>query len=209
MTDNQNELKALRYDIIKFMGAKRYMHTLGVERAAVRLGSYFDIYDLYELSSAALLHDIAKEMDTDTQLSLIRQSGIILTDEDIKTPTVLHSLAAPGALQKFFPGYATDKILSSVFAHTVAKADMSIFDAIIFIADFIEDGREYTACKQIAKELYSALENAEKEDRDEVLRTYLLKIIDFTIEYLNNRNMMLNSRLLVAKNDLLSKKLQV
>ena len=77
------------------------------------------------------------------------------------------------------------------------------------MGDFIEDGREYAVCREMGESLYLSLDNASAQNRKEVLKSYLLKIIDFTIEYLNKRGMAVNSRLLVAKKDIIANNLHV
>ena len=67
----------MRYDFDKLYKAvasrlseKRYMHTLGVEKAAIRLSErLMPECDAEEMRAAALLHDITKEMDLAEQIS--------------------------------------------------------------------------------------------------------------------------------------------
>ena len=83
---------------------------------------------------------------------------------------------------------------------------MSVFDEIIFIADFVEDGREYAACKEIRNLLFSRLSAA--ESREECLKTLhlmVVEVIDFTFKYLEERGKSVNGRMILAKKAVLAK----
>ena len=83
---------------------------------------------------------------------------------------------------------------------------MSVFDEIIFIADFVEDGREYEACIAIRNSLFLRLSTAEsKEDRLKILHLMVIEVIDFTFKYLEERGKSVNSRMVLAKKAVLAK----
>lgn len=146
------KIEELRLAVSSRMSEKRFVHTLGVERLAARLGELIIPDCVEELRAAALLHDIAKELPKEELLSLISGAGGI-TDEDLKSPPLYHAFAAPEVIKRDFPQFATPNVLSATFNHTTGAPDMSLFDEIIFISDFAEEGREYPACREIAKKL--------------------------------------------------------
>ena len=155
---SSKELSTLREKVRLSLSEKRFLHTLGVEKAARKIAEFClpDMKD--ELSVAALLHDIAKEYDTEALLRFIDEDGIILSDVDRLTAAALHSYAAPCVIKKYFPEYATKEILNACRNHTLGSADMSLFEEIIFIADYIEDGRSYDSCINVRDKLYSSFE---------------------------------------------------
>ena len=131
----ENELQTLRSNVAKALSEKRFMHSLGVKRAAIEIGKHCLPSKLNELSAAALLHDIAKELPKEEQLYAMRRCGYELTDEDYSSEALYHSFAAPYIIKERYASFATDDILSSVFMHTSGGDSMTVFDEIIFIAD--------------------------------------------------------------------------
>ena len=144
---------ALRQQVETRMSEKRFRHTLGVEKLSAWLGGLVMPDKVSELRCAALLHDIAKELSFEELTALLNASDMNITDEDRETPTVFHAFAAPVVIKRDFPEFATEDILSATFNHTTGAPDMSLFDEIIFISDFAEEGREYPACREILKRL--------------------------------------------------------
>ena len=147
-------LFTLRGEIQTLLSHARYLHTLGVERAALEIGKHCLSDKLSDLSAAALLHDIAKEIPVDAQLKLMHESGIAFTEEDYRSESLYHAFCAPQIVKEKFPSFATEAILSAVFLHTSGGENMTLFDEIIFLADFVEDGRKYDSCKEIREELF-------------------------------------------------------
>ena len=192
-------IEQLRAAVRERMSEKRFCHTLGVERLAAHLGELVMPERVFELRCAALLHDIAKELPKTETLQLLSSiSGI--TDEDMKSPSVFHAFVAPEIVKRDFPEYATPDILSAIFNHTTGDADMSLFDEIIFISDFAEEGRVYPSCREIAKKLDERCRIA--KDRDECIKaihktTYdtLLSVIS-TLERLGRH---INQRTLLTR----------
>ena len=191
----------LREKVRGYMSEKRYRHTLGVEASARQISAYCLPDSADELAIAALLHDIAKEKPTEIQREYAMKSGFTVTDDDLSTLSALHSFAAPYLIKCDFPELATKDILSATFNHTVGAPDMSLFDEIVFVADYIEENREYVHCKQMRKFLFDNLSlDGSKAENIRALHRTLVQIIDFTIQYLNDRNMMVNERTILTKN---------
>ena len=90
---NDKALSALRFTVSKNISEKRYKHTLGVEKMARYLGEIILPDKVNELSVAALLHDIAKELSYEEHLDLVSTLDYI-TKDDLETKPALHSYAA-------------------------------------------------------------------------------------------------------------------
>jgi predicted HD superfamily hydrolase involved in NAD metabolism len=200
MNDSVSELEQLRACVESRLSPKRFEHTLGVERAAVILGGLFMPDKVYEISFAALLHDIAKEISKDEQLELIQSSGYELTADDLNSPAVLHSYAAPGLIKRDFPKYATENILSAVYNHTVGCVEMTVFDKIIFISDFIEDTRTYPDCIAARAMLLGDIEEKDMQQRMYLLNKTCLFAVNSTLGSLKRRGMTVNPKTIAVKN---------
>ena len=203
---DEESLNSLRKQIGEILSERRFEHTLGVERAARDIAVHCLPSKLTELSAAALLHDAAKEQSKEEQLRLMIASGIAFTEEDYASESLYHAFCAPELVRTEFPEFATEDILSAVFLHTSGGEDMTVFDEIIFLADFVEDGREYDACKELRRELFSALESkADVVEKRKALHYSVLRVIDFTVNYLQKKGRAVNSRMLLARNSIVDK----
>lgn len=201
-----SELDALRCRVGELLSEKRYRHTLGVERAAVRIATACLPDRLDELRAAALLHDITKEYSREEQLALMREYIPNLSDDDYRTDAAYHSLTAPYVIERDFPRFATTDILSAVRNHTLADEDMSLFDEIIFISDFVEDGRTYFACRDLGERLFSSLWAAEARDAAILaLHRTTLDCLDFTVRFVLDRGYFLHGRTARARDALLAR----
>ena len=190
------ETSRLRDLVRERLSEKRFLHTLGVERLAKRLGEIVLPGSVYELCSAALLHDIAKEIPEKEQLLLI---GGDFEADDLDTPAIYHALAAPALIKRDFPDYATENILSSVKNHTTGAPDMTLFDKIIFISDFAEDGREYPACREVAERLSLNLKLAKSlEESVKAIDLSTLDTLKATVLALNRMKKPINHRTLLT-----------
>ncbi len=194
------KLISLREKVKKRLSDKRFMHTEGVADAANLLGKLILPDMLDELLAAAYLHDIAKELDIETQILLCRQYGYEPTASDLKTPLVIHSFAAPALIKRDFPDFDTENIISAVFNHTVGNSDMTIFDEIIFVSDYIESGRKYPSCISVRRELINSLDNSKsKEEYEYALHCAALSSIEYTISNLNEKKQAINPKMLIAE----------
>lgn len=184
----------------------RYVHTVGVKCAAIKIAEYCYLGDVSEIAAAALLHDISKEYSVAEQFEMMRKSEIEFSDTDFMSEPVFHSFTAPTVISKEFSDFATDNILSSTFSHTTGSPDMSLFDEIIFVADYIEDGRCYDACIAVRNTLYDAFSSS--HDREECimyLHNATINILENTIVHLIKNKQVLNERTVATRNAFLAR----
>ena len=183
------------------LSQKRYEHTLGVVRAALSLSEFFSEISKSEISAAALLHDVAKELSPDEQIRLARAYLGESLDAELSSPQVIHALAAPARILERHPQFATPAVLSAVLKHTTGSEDMSVFDKIIFLADYIEDGRTYNGCVLLREKLFRELNSAKTmKEREDALNRACLYEIDETVASLARRGLTVDSKTLRARN---------
>jgi len=140
-----------------------------------------------------LLHDITKEYSFEKQLKICNEFGIILRDDEKDVPEVLHGITAPVIISRFYPDYASDRVLSAVRWHTTGYADMTLFDKIICLADYIEDGREYVECIKVREFLKSNIDSeCSFLKKLELLDIALLKSLKNTKEHLEKIGKIVN-----------------
>ena len=201
MMFSENELLLLSEKVKSSISSYRYIHTLGVREAALKIAEYCYSGDKSEIAAAALLHDISKEYSVAEQFDMMQKSGIELTDIDLCSEPVFHSFTASVVIKRDFPEYSTANILSSTFSHTTGSPDMSLFDEIIFVADYVEDGRKYENCILVRETLFSAFASA--KDREECishLHTATVMALEFTIIDIIKKGKVLNERTVATRN---------
>ena len=200
MIFDNDSLSNLRILVKERLSEKRYKHTLGVEKMARILGEIILPDKVEELCIAALLHDVAKEMTFEEHLKLLSESGVDFTEDDLATKPALHSLAAVPVIKNDYPDYASDDVLSAVKNHTLGAPGMSIFDEIIFISDYAEEGRTYYFCIEVNKELLGSVKKEKSfEDNVTELHKASLKAIKSTIASLSGRKEKINGKTLLTR----------
>lgn len=201
MKYTSRQLDNLRLSVKEFLDERRYKHTIGVENCAARLGEIFCPELISELRAAALLHDVAKNMSLTEKFDLIKQYGYKMTEDDAATSAAYHSFAAPGAIKKYFPDFFEEKICSAVFNHTLGSPDMTLFDEIIFVADYIEEGRTYPACIYVRDALFSELNSSKSfEEKTVALHKAVVKSIEYTVNKILSENFSVHSKTVLTKN---------
>ena len=178
MTFSDEKIAALKKEVQARLSERRFNHTLRVLKATEKIAAFCLPESISELRAAALLHDVTKELDSGEQVRLLKLLGV--STDEMLSPPVFHSITAPMVIRRDFPEFATENVLSAVYNHTTAACDMSLFDEIVFIADYVEDGRTYPSCVAVREALYSAFSLA--KDREECI----MHLHDATIAALDN-----------------------
>lgn len=166
------------------MSEHRFAHTLAVAKESIRLSLAYDLCedDAKRLFVASLIHDYTKAYSTEQQLALAKEYGIPLSQDDLDSPPVLHSRTAAVVCQHKFPNNTDAEICEAIRCHTVGKKDMSLFDKLLFLADYIEETRTHPICQTTRKEFYENL--ASGQNKEAVLNHTLRQVLQNTIDHL-------------------------
>ncbi len=124
---------------------KRFKHILGVEQAALELARAND-YELEKASVAALVHDYAKERSDSEFKALIVQTGL---EQDLLNWNnfIWHGVVGAEIIKKELK-ITDEEILNAVRRHTVGAKEMTTLDQIVYVADYIEPGRDFPGVDQ-------------------------------------------------------------
>ncbi len=205
MVYSPESLEALKQRVRGVLSKKRFEHTVGVEKAAIHIGGFLMPSRVDELRAAAILHDIAKELSPEEQIRLAKVYDSTFDATDIDS-AVLHSFAAPGAVMEQFSDFASADVLDAVCNHTLGKVDMSLFSEIIFISDFIEEGRPYEACRAALAYILRAFRLAEgRAELETALHSTAIMAIDSTLSSLAARGKEPMTETLLTKKSLEAK----
>ena len=126
-------------ELKKTLSHERFMHTLGVMYTAECLAMRYDV-DMEKARMAGLLHDCAKCLPKQEMQRLVVDRGLSMTEAEENNTGLLHSKAGRVLAEKRY-GITDTEILDAITWHTTGRPAMTTLEKIIYIADFIEPGR--------------------------------------------------------------------
>ena len=199
-------LTAIRDEIPKYITGKRLIHTYAVEKEALRLSEILfpvlgiDKKYLSDISASALLHDITKQFSKDEQLEICRKYGIPFSEYDAEDSAVIHSRTGAYIAREKFS--VNDFVFGAIYSHTTGKADMNIFEKIIFTADYIEETRTHSCCVSARNFFYGNLEGC--QNASVLLDKTILMSIDSTLSFLIEKGCLIDIETVNARNCIIS-----
>ena len=203
LSDRENILEQMRAFVKTCVSEKRYAHILRVEQEAVAMGRLFIPEQIFDIRVAAIFHDVTKDIYFEEQLQLCKKFDIII-NKCVGKPTI-HALTGAYFAKEKFPNYITDEIFSAIKCHTTGSADMSAFDKILFVADYIEAGRKYEKCLSAREKFWNFSWECSSLERVSHLDDICVEILDNTLKYLIDNKAIIDEETLQARNNLLAK----
>ena len=156
---------------LRLLNPNRVNHVLGCRDTAVELAKRWGA-DETDAARAGLLHDITKALDGPLQLTLCCEYGTILDEFGYKYPKTLHALTGSLVAERIFG--ESEAVVSAICHHTTGKADMSLLEKIIYVADYMEPCRNFPGVEELRRLAFSDLDAA-------------LKLgLEMTLEHLKN-----------------------
>ena len=205
MIFSNEKISSLSNEVKKRISKKRFLHTCGVVKMAEKLSGYCLPEKKSELVCAAYLHDVTKELSLSEHLKLIDEEGILISDDDTKTEAILHAFSAYCAVKRDFPEFATENILSAVYNHTIGAPEMTVFDEIIFLSDYIEETRTYDSSVRLREFVLDNMKNGVLDENVSLLHKACITAIDNTILHLIREKKVINAKNILTRNALLGK----
>ncbi len=136
----KEEYNKIKEKLSKKLSVKRFDHTIGVSYTAAAMAMRYGV-NVDKAAMAGLLHDCAKYMTDDELIEKCTKYGIDCSETELKNGYLLHAkLGAYFSKEKY--GIEDEEICSAVRYHTTGKPAMSVLEAIVFTADYIEPGRK-------------------------------------------------------------------
>ena len=148
------ELRACSYSMVR---AKRIPHIKGTEEEAVRLAKRWGV-DETTARRAAILHDCTKYLNLEEQLDLCRKYGVQLDKLEQRAVKLLHSKTGACIAKHIFG--EDEQVYQAIFWHTTGKADMSMLEKVIYLADYIEPTRDFDGVEPLRKLAYEDIDKA-------------------------------------------------
>ena len=208
MIITEEMLDELRRQVSEGMSERRFVHTAEVEKMAAYLGSIYAPDKIPLLRAAALLHDVTKEYPQETQIELCREYGVELEADAYFAPKTLHARTAAAIIPEKFPSFADAEIISCVRYHTTGRADMTLSEKLIYLADYIDMSRTFEDCVKLRNYFLGAEpEKLSASERLAHLNNTLILSFDMTLRILAEEGTPISLDTMAARNQLIRERL--
>ena len=169
---------------------RRLKHSLNVSKCAVKLSEIYKC-DKEKAEIAGLVHDCAKYF-TDEQIEdSIKRFNVELDPLEVNNIALSHSVIGSYVVVDIF-NIKDKEIINAIKYHTTGKENMSLLEKIIYIADLIEEDRNFPRVEELRELTYSGkLEEA------------LLLSFNNTIKFVIDNNQLIHPRTIKARNYIL------
>jgi|LSQX01.2.fsa_nt_gb predicted HD superfamily hydrolase involved in NAD metabolism len=151
-------LEDIKIQLEKSLPYKRFVHSVNVMKAAQELAARHKENE-HKAALAGLLHDCARRFDKKETLKYCESKGIYIDDISFMNPVLLHGPAGSYIAKEEY-GVDDEDILSAIYCHTTGKENMSILEKIVFIADYIEPGRDFPGVGKVRNTAFKDLDGA-------------------------------------------------
>ncbi|KQL53482.1 phosphohydrolase [Heyndrickxia shackletonii] len=169
---------------------KRYIHTIGVMETAIQLAKEYGA-DQKKAETSAIFHDYAKFRPLDEMKRIIVEQKFDARLLQFN-PELWHAPVGAYLVEKEV-GIKDAEILNAIHYHTSGRIGMTLLDKIIYLADYIEPGRNFPGVEEARELAHVNLNKA------------LIYSVRNTIQYLLNRNQTVYPDTVDFYNDLVMK----
>lgn len=173
---DKKEFEKLQKKLKDKLSDSRYQHTIGVAYTAASLAMIHG-EDIDKALYAGMLHDCAKYMNGEEMLKIAKKQSFEISDAELNKPDLLHAKVGEYFAKEKY-NIKDKEILSAIRWHTTGKPDMSLLEKIIYIADYIEPGRDKMPRLDVIRK--KAFENIDE---------CLTMILSDSVDYLKNSDM--------------------
>lgn len=161
----------------RILPEKRYLHSVAVAHLSAALAAAWGL-DTEVALTAGILHDCAKAMKDDALVAECRKLEIPFSETEQKNGFLLHGkLGAYYAKHKYY--VSDERILSAIFWHTTGKPEMSEYEKIVFLADYLEPFRTQPTIPPLCELRRLAFADLNKATR---------LVLQNTLRYLSSQN---------------------
>ena len=136
----------------------RFRHCRDVSQIAVKLAERWDA-DIEKARLAGILHDCARNLKGEELLKTAQQYGMIPSRVESLQPALIHAPLGAIVAQRRF-GVKDSQVLQAIRRHTTGAAQMTLLDKIIYLADCIEPGRNFSGVRKIRDLAFENLDAA-------------------------------------------------
>lgn len=185
-------IEKIQTELKMILSEKRYKHSIGVMKKAEELAKQYGI-DPHIAALTGLAHDIGKEIPNEEKIIYCKENQIEIDEIEFHNVGLLHAKIGAHMTKKY--GF-TEEMQKAILYHTTGHFDMDLLAKIVFIADKIEENREYNGVEELRK---LAMQDIDK---------CTLTILDDTIKKNIDKGVLIHPDGIFARNQLLPLSLQ-
>ncbi|MBX6377905.1 MAG: bis(5'-nucleosyl)-tetraphosphatase (symmetrical) YqeK [Clostridia bacterium] len=153
--------EALRAALSRRLSPARLAHVERVAATAAVLARRFGV-DEGRARVAAWLHDIAREMAPGELAAMARRLGVPVRGEGRALVALTHGPVA-AALAATEWRVDDPEVLAAIAHHTTGAPGMSRLEKVLFVADYIEPGRNFPGVEEVRRLAGEDLDRATEE----------------------------------------------
>lgn len=174
----------------EMMPERRLKHSLNVAKCAVELSEIYNC-DKEKAYLAGMTHDCAKYFNDEQVEYSVNKFKIDLDDMEKNNLALSHSVIGSYVIKEAF-NIKDEEIINAVKYHTTGRENMTLLEKIIYIADLIEEGRDFPRVDELRKLAYGKR-----------LDESLILSFNNTIKYVIDNNQLIHPRTVKARNYIL------
>ncbi len=184
------------------LSEKRLSHVVSVAKTAYEICQILNLSykETRKTVTASYLHDITKEKTKSEHFQICERNGIVLSDDDKRADEVLHQITGAPYARELLKGAVCPTVYGAISRHCTGEAGMSIYEKIVFLADYIEPKRKNEHCRALNhfffNECYDG--NMQKHLDKAVLMAY-----DNTISFLSKKGGFIHPATLRGRDDMI------
>lgn len=137
---NMIQYEKLYNEVKKRLSEKRFKHSEGVVERAIEYAKIYGV-DINTVKLVAISHDIAKELTNEEINEYIQKYNIVLDNIEKMNPNLIHAKIGAYICKNEYN--FTEDMSNAIKYHTTGRANMSILEKIIYLADATEENKKY------------------------------------------------------------------
>lgn len=134
------QIEEIKNEVKEMLSEKRFYHSECVMERAIELAKIYNA-DVEKATLAGITHDIAKELSKEEKIQYANENGLPVDEIEKLSPGLLHGKIAADMCRKKY-GF-DEEIQGAITYHTTGKANMTLLEKIIFVADCSGKDRDF------------------------------------------------------------------
>lgn len=180
------DIEKLKEDLKIVLSDSRYNHSISVMNMCEALASRYNANGK-KAKLVGLMHDMAKDMTKEEKIQYVKNNNIECSLIEEKIVEILHGKIAADICKKRYQ--FDEEMCTAIKYHTTGKENMTLLEKILFIADKIDETRNYEGVEELRKLAFEDLDKAILKNIDDTLIINIQKnklILEESIKTRNN-----------------------
>lgn len=150
-------MEQLREVGLSLLKPQRVAHVIGCSETAAALAAHYGA-NVTDAARAGALHDVTKALTAEEQLKLCEKYGMILNQFDRNHAKLLHAKTGAAVARRIFG--ENEAVCAAIEWHTTGRAEMTLLEKIIYLADYIEPNRDFDGVDELRRMTWTDLDAA-------------------------------------------------